>query len=515
MPVLNFSATPDEFWWGATAQDGVLQPFGFRRCSFEQSADNNHNQSAPLLLSSQGRYLWSETPLRYAFHPEGFEVESDSKITLNQTRGGLRTAFRAAARKYFPPSGKVPPREFFTLAQFNTWIELTYDQSQERILEYARGILAHDFEPGILMIDDGWQQAYGEWAFRGDRFSAPREMIAELKKLGFRVMLWVVPFITADTPVFRKLAARGALLRDARGAIAIRRWWNGHSAVLDLSHPEAINWIRAQLDGLRRDFCVDGFKFDAGDFYAYRADDQAHGSAAPADQCEAWARLGAEYAFNEFRACWRMGGQPLVQRLWDKAHSWHENGLAALIPNSIAQGLLGHAFICPDMIGGGEYQDFAANSDKLDQELIVRMAQCSALMPMMQFSAAPWRILDARHLDHCREAAELHRQHATRFWRLAQAAARTGEPILRALTYEYPKSGYDRITDQFMIGSDLLVAPVLQRGAVSRRIVLPVGRWLDDQGITHVGPSTFETPVTLSRLPHYLRQPARTRRRAQ
>lgn len=49
-----------------------------------------------------------------------------------------------------------------------------------------------------------------------------------------------------------------------------------------------------------------------------------------------------------------MGGQPLVQRLRDRQHSWDLNGLASLIPNGLAQGLAGYAYICPDMIGGGK-----------------------------------------------------------------------------------------------------------------------------------------------------------------
>lgn len=513
MPRYEFPAAPDELWWGGCSQDGLLQPFGFRRCAFDQATDNNNNQAAPVLLSTQGRYLWSDAPLNCTFHSRGLTVETTSPLHQGRAANGLRGAYRAVAKKFFPPSGKAPPREFFTLAQFNTWIELTYDQSQERILDYARGILDHGFDPGILMIDDGWQRAYGDWHFRADRFSDPGSMVAELKRQGFRTMLWVVPFITADTPVFRDLQERNLLLRDTTGATAIRNWWNGYSAVLDLTHPDAIAWMRGELNRLKRDFGVDGFKFDAGDFTFYRADDLAHGSATPAAQCEAWARLGAEYNFNEFRACWKMGNQPLVQRLWDKAHSWHENGLAALIPNSIAQGLIGHAFTCPDMIGGGEFRDFAANADRIDQELVVRMAQCSALMPMMQFSAAPWRILDDRHLACCRAAAALHARHGPRFWRLARHAARTGEPILRALAYEYPDSGYERITDQFMVGSDLLVAPVLQRGADSRRIVLPPGKWRDDQAVEHLGPKAFETATNLERLPYFVRQSPSTARR--
>ena len=149
----------------------------------------------------------------------------------------------------------------------------------------------------------------------------------------------------------------------------------------------------------------------------------------PSGQCEAWARLGAEFRFNEMRACWKMGGQPLAQRLHDKPRSWANDGLNSLIPESIAQGLIGHSFNCPDMIGGGELDSFRDGAP-LDQELFVRFAQCSALFPMMQFSLAPWRVLDDRHLSAVLAAVNTRQALMPDLSRLFDHAARTGEPIL-------------------------------------------------------------------------------------
>jgi alpha-glucosidase (family GH31 glycosyl hydrolase) len=112
--------------------------------------------------------------------------------------------------------------------------------------------------------------------------------------------------------------------------------------------------------------------------------------------------VGLSHPLNEFRACWKMGGALLAQRLHDKPATWGGHGLASLIPESIAQGLIGHPFGCPDMIGGG---DHAAAG--VDQELFVRNAQLAALHPMMQFSLAPHRVLDRDHLAAGREAVDL------------------------------------------------------------------------------------------------------------
>ncbi|WP_258168579.1 glycoside hydrolase family 31 protein [Paenibacillus sp. AR247] len=226
----------------------------------------------------------------------------------------------------------------------------------------------------------------------------------------------------------------------------------------------------------------------------------------PNEQTEAWARLGLRYAFNEYRACWKLAGQPLVQRLSDKNHSWGNDGLASLIPNGLAQGLIGYAFNCPDMVGGGQYEDLIRPDFKVDAELFVRYAQCSALFPMMQFSTAPWRVLDEAHLNLCIEAATLHCRMGDEIAALARHAAETGEPIMRHMAYVFPKGDFEQITDQFMLGDDILVAPVLQKGATTRTIAFPSGTWYGDDGSHVTGPCVIEVDAPLSRLPWYRRE---------
>ncbi len=75
---------------------------------------------------------------------------------------------------------------FFEAPVYNTWIELTFYQAQDKVLEYARGILEHGLEPGILMIDDGWSPYYGKWEFRRDNFPDPEAMLRELHDMEVR-----------------------------------------------------------------------------------------------------------------------------------------------------------------------------------------------------------------------------------------------------------------------------------------------------------------------------------------
>ena len=161
-------------------------------------------------------------------------------------------------------------------------------------------------------------------------------------------MLWLVPFVSPDSATFRYLSGQGFLVREPDGAPAIRQWWNGYSAVLDATHPGAVDWLHDALGALVTEHGVDGFKFDGGDFYSYLAD-RPHRTGPPTRPASARRGPGSglAYPFNEYRACWKMGGQPLAQRLHDKPPTWGAGGLASLIPEAIAQGLIGHPFICP------------------------------------------------------------------------------------------------------------------------------------------------------------------------
>ncbi|WNQ13080.1 glycoside hydrolase family 31 protein [Paenibacillus aurantius] len=353
------------------------------------------------------------------------------------------------------------------------------------------------------MIDDNWHENYGTLDFDSRRFPDPRSMVEHLHGLGFTVMLWVCPFITPDSPVFRALRRMGYLIRDAKGRPAIREWWNGFSAILDLTHPEAEQWIKGKLEKLMQAYGIDGFKFDAGDPDYYAPDDVTYKPATPNEQCELWARLGVHYRYNEYRACWKMGGQPLVQRLSDKNHSWGPDGLGSLIPNGLAQGLLGFAFSCPDMVGGGQYEDLIRPDFEVDQELFVRYAQCAALFPMLQFSTAPWRVLDQKHAAICIQAALLHAEMGEHIEELAVQAGLTGEPTIRHLAYRYPGMGYEAVKDQFLLGDHVLVAPVVQKGATRRKVVFPSGKWLGDDGSAVMGPCELEVDAPLERLPWY------------
>ena len=369
---------PKERWWGGRVSDGISMPYGSGPNVFRRDLASWHhepgqlpeasNQSAPLLISTAGRYIWDDAPFAFEFHGTTIDIQSTHEITVHATAGGtLRDAYLAACQQHFPPSGLMPAQAMFTKPQYNTWIEMPYQPTQQAVLDYAHSMLDAGMPAGVLMIDDKWSPDYGNWTFDPATFPDPASMIKELHDHGFDVIVWLVPFVSPDSAVFRELENRGLMLRDKHNRTAIRRWWNGLSAVLDLSNPETITWIRERLDALCA-LGVDGFKFDGADLYDFHADDQPFAPMTSNDMCEQWAQIGIHYPFNEFRACWKMGGQPLAQRLQDKPSTWDKHGIASLIPEMLAQGMIGHAFVCPDMIGGGEVN--SAKHSGVDQEFL-------------------------------------------------------------------------------------------------------------------------------------------------
>lgn len=498
----------NENWWAGVVRDGNLMPFGSGSAySVNMWANNKGNQIQPLLLSDKGRVIWSDSPIKFSINENIIKVESfGSPIEISQANGksNLKDAFKYASFKYFPPSGKIPDILLFTKPQYNTWIELMYDQNQKDILEYAENIVSNGFPPGVIMIDDNWQEDYGKWEFHKGRFSEPKAMVNSLHAMGFKVMLWVCPFISPDSDIYRELKTKKYLIQETTGDNnpLIVRWWNGASAVLDFTNPGAVEWFKEQLHTLSNTYGIDGFKFDAGDSYFYKGPLLSYKEVTPNYHTLTFQQFGLEYPLNEYRASWKMGGQPLAQRLHDKDHNWED--LQILIPQMLLQGIIGYPFNAPDMIGGGQFGSFL-NLDAVDQELIVRSTQVHALMPMMQFSVAPWRVLDEEHLKAVKTAVGVREHYMPVILDLVEKAAKNGDPIVRLMEYEFPDAGFEGIKDQFMLGSDILVAPVLKKGASSRKVMFPKGEWIW-KGKNYKGGTTTEVTVGLDDLPVFRRK---------
>lgn len=468
----------NEYWFGGIVDEGRYQPYSEKTVR-EIALDGKANdQRSPVFFSTKGRIIRSDKPFTLKFEKGVIKAQSRfSEVILEEGFGNLKGAVIHAAKSY--AKGSMPNFVFLTKPQYNTWIEFGYNQNEKGILEYAESIIKNGMPAGIFMIDEGWSEDYGIFDFYPGRFSDPRGMIEKLHTLGFKVMLWVTPYISPDGPSFRELSKKGYLINNSSGNPAVRKWWNGYSCAIDLTNPDAAAWYKEKLDGVIRKYGNDGFKFDAADYYFYAETDNTYKKCLPLEQTKAYNEFAKQYSYNELRAVWDMSGEPLVCRLQDKNPTFDGYGLETIIPHTVLQGMLGYYYCCPDMIGGGNIGS-SYDFDDNYRELYMRWLEASSLCPMMQFSIAPWRVQTAENFEKVKEYAALHEKYGEYILSLAKHASKTGEPIVRHLCYEFPDEDFENCNTAFMLGDKFLVAPVLLKGASEKTVTLPCGKWKYD-----------------------------------
>ncbi len=444
--------------------------------------------------------LWSVTARRQA--------HLAYRITVGRS---LADVHERHARRLGRPSDR-PVFELMRTPQWTTWARFKTQIDQSIVLRFAHEILEHGFPAGLFGIDDRWQAHYGDTEFDHERFPNPHGLITELQDLGFLVTLWVTPFVNPDSSNFREGRQRGYFIRRPEdNQPYLTRWWRGEGALVDFSNPEAAAWWLDKLRALQDRYGIDGFKFDGGDGNWVPRDGLTASDLSPngySDACVAWA--ARHFRWCEVRVGWRSQRAPLLFRLADKDSHWgEENGLQAIIPQVLHLGLAGYPFVFADRIGGNPGRPGAGNDgdQHADKELFIRWTELSTALPAMQFSIAPWDF-DPETVEICRRYARLHQELAPALDRATRQAVVTGAPVIRPLNWPWDDEVAHRCADQFLLGDEYCVAPVVMPGACSRDVLLPPGRWRDHWTGEHFdGPMILrDYPAPLDRLPLFRRE---------
>ena len=490
--VNKYKLEENEFVFGGCVNDGIKMPYkdGFSR---DLRVWHSGNQAISALLTSKGNYFYSKEPFKFEIKDGFLIIESDFEIKASKgNEKTLKGAYVGLKNDFFIQDHKHPNLDMFRYPQYNTWIEFGRDVSQAKVKKYAEEIINNGYPSGVLMIDDCWSKDYGEWEFDRVKFPNPKELIDYLHNLNFKVMLWLCPFVSPDSPTYRELSLKGYLVKNKNGLDAISYWWNGFSAVLDLTKPEVREYFYNVLKKLQNEYGIDGFKIDAGD-PEYYSDDFVYSTGEQKSfQAHYLETIGERFDFNELRASFNNSLKGVAQRLRDKNHSYDVDGINTLIPNSIAMGLCGYPYLCPDMIGGGMISDFEVSGFKLDQNLYVRYAEISSLLPMMQFSLLPFKALDEENNKIVKKYVDLHLEYSNLIVELVKKASIDGLPIIRSLLFNYGEDKYAKVMDEFMLGEDILVAPIVSKES-SRKVILPKGKWQARNGeVYNEGEYQFE-----------------------
>lgn len=495
----------NEYWYGGVVRHGVNMPLTKDIEYFYEAGETIEGDSySGFFVSNAGRFFDVSGDCRIQIKDGAFKVEYDRELRLESGYSDLKGAYYAAA-KYFKKDEIKVPRDLLFYPQFCTWTEMGVDVSEEKILAYAQTIVDKKFPHGALLIDDGWMAEYGDWSFDERKFKNPKAMIKKLKSLGFKVMLWLVPFVSDSADSYKILEQENGLIKTADGTVLKRKWWNGKAAILDLTNPFVFKWLKDKLDALMTKYGIDGFKFDGGGARFYQDDYVTYASADSIGQSQAWSELAMLYEYSELKECVGYSGRHAIVRLNDKRRNWDRTeGLGALVPDMIQAGLCGYLYTCADMIGGGQISDFWPGKTFNDNEVIKRYCECSALMPCMQYSHGYWKKDRAVEKEFVRFAM-LHVEYKEYLEALIDEAEKNNTPIVRSLEFEFPHQGFEREMDVFMLGSSYLVAPVIVKNQETKKLVLPKGyQWeYVPTGEIYGGGSQVEVSAPIGVLPYF------------
>ncbi len=484
-----------EQWWGVFVNGSPGEPF---KTPFKVNTATYDAAClmTPFLVSSAGRYIWSDSPMEIEFTGEQFTITSN-KEEIKAESGGrtLRAAYMLCCLKNILGGDqnkalRTPAPEFFTLPLYDTHTEMAGTPDATSLIDYAGQITQHGFPAGILLISDGWQAPDGSIEFDPVYFPDPKAMVDNLHAQGFKVMLTVVPYAPAAGRNYRT-ARGGDFLCETNGRPMVIQDRSGYHLCYDLGNTDVATRFKTAIDRLKTEYGIDGFLFDCSAVIGRLKEDRL------AAFMEGWIRLGDRIALCEYAPGLNQAFTPYINCLTTD-HPFDWEFLATRQADILSAGLVGYPFC--------RMTPQAEAERATDPQLMLRSLQQAAAMPVMHVSFAPWRIAKGEtELEPYREAIKLRQLFGPYIEELAGDALKSGEPMLRHMDYQFPRNGFSDCTDQFMLGSRYLIAPVLD--STEKRIVrFPKGVWYSPDGQRYKGPVVKEVSAPLGQLLYFEQQ---------
>ncbi len=468
-------------------------------------------------------------PTRYAFGANGGELD------YYVFTGGRERSPANVLAAYTALTGRSPLPPLWALGYQQSRYSYT---PQARVREVARTFRDKHIPADVIYLDIGYMDGYRIFSWSPTDFPQPRDMLKELHAEDFHVVTIVDPGVKVDDTfaIYRDGRARGVYTRDASGRELHAVVWPGMCAFPDFTDPGARAWF-GSLYATFLDDGVDGFWNDMNEPATFPPPDptrpllqhdarktfpldaQHVGDGVPGTHAQYHNVYGMQMARATFEGLRRLrpDARPLVltragyagvQRysaVWtgDNVASWEH--LALSIPMLTGLSVSGVPFVGAD-VGG-----FVGSPSA---ELYTRWLQAAALTPFFRTHAEinsrdrePWSYgEDFERIN--RATIELRYRLLPYLYTLFAAEETTGMPPLRPLWFDHPGdvAGY-QIDDEYLVGRDLLVAPVVHEGRTARDVYFPAGaEWIDWwDGTRHAGGSHGDISAPLDRLPLFVR----------
>jgi len=350
------------------------------------------------------------------------------------------------------------------------------------------GIWAQDWE-GINMTSFG-QRLRWNWVWDPERYPELPAAIKRWRDEGIRFLGYANPYVAAGRSLFNEAAAKGLLAKNSKGEDYLVDFGEFFAGIVDFTNPAAFTWYKEQTRRNLVDFGLSGWMADFGEYLPTDAvlHDGTPAMLAHNPWPAMWARVCYEAVAEAGKledVVWFMragatGSQRWCPNMWagDQNVDWSEDdGLPSVITAALSLSVCGHGVHHSDI--GGYTTLFGM---KRTRELLLRWAELAAFTPMMRSHEGNrpgdnWQFdTDDGTLDALAGLGRLFV--ALKPYRKAVLAenARDGVAAMRPLFFHYENDEASfHSKDQFLFGRDLLVAPVIQEGAVSRLVHLPAG----------------------------------------
>jgi len=358
---------------------------------------------------------------------------------------------------------------------------------------------------------DGGSGVQYRWTHDEELYPDLSGMVSTLRERGYRFLSYANPFIDPALGHFDEMDDGGFLIQNSSGESYVHLAPNGSASHPDLTNEAARVYVKGFLRAMVEDYGMDGWMADFGEWLPTDAvlsdgsDPTVYHNRFPIEWHQLWREVMDEVRpdgdFAVFARSGFSGVHAHSQIYWvgDQEANWSpHDGLPTVVPAMLNLGISGIPYVTHD-IGG-----FSGGPST--KELFMRWVELGAFTPIMRTHEGnnkdenwSWE-KDAETTAHFRRFAQIHELLKADFERLSDEAQQTSAPLLRHLVLGYPDDPESRlIDDQFLIGDELLVAPVVTEGTTERSVYLPPGHaWFHVwTGMSHDGGAhvTVEAPL--------------------
>ncbi|WP_051773227.1 alpha-xylosidase [Saccharothrix sp. NRRL B-16314] len=388
---------------------------------------------------------------------------------------------RDILRKYTALTGRpaLPPAWSFGL-----WLSTSFTTSydEETVSGFIDGMLERDLPLSVFHFDCFWMREFHWCDFEWDprTFPDPAAMLDRLRARGLRISLWINPYIAQRSPLFEEGRANGYLLRRPNGDVWQWDQWQPGMALVDFTNPAARAWYSSKLDALLEQG-VDCFKTDFGE--RVPTDVVYHDGSDPERMHNYYTHLYNRTVFDLLRERRGEGDAVVFARSatagsqqfpvhWGGDCEASYESMAESLRGGLSLGLSGFGYWSHD-IGGFEGTPSAA---LFKRWIAFGLLSSHSRLHGSSSYRVPW-LFDEESVDVLRRFVKLKLSLMPYLDRASRQAAAEGVPMMRAMVVEFPDDpGCAQLERQYMLGDDLLVAPVFSDGGDVSYYV-PEGTW--------------------------------------